>query len=157
MATDETGTSALSDGSETFALDLLESMVTSLPPDTLVTLLNSQALHKADLYRRQLGEGSLEERIRTLVQLRSDEGYVSEMVPAAEGSGWCTSTSTTAPSAHCEEHPAVCDQELQVIRMTFQGLQSGADSLATGIRALLWFSDQPQVNPLHQPSSDLHP
>ena len=68
------------DGSETFALDLLESMVTSLPPETLATLLNSQALHKADLYRRQLGEGSLEERVRNLVQLRSDEGYVSEMV-----------------------------------------------------------------------------
>lgn len=145
------------DGSETFALDLLESMVTSLPPETLATLLNSQALHKADLYRRQLGEGSLEERVRTLVQLRSDEGYVSEMVPAADGSGWCVNEYHCSVQRIAEEHPAVCDQELQVIRMTFQDCRVERVHWRLESGHSCGFQISPQANPLHQPKSDLHP
>ena len=107
------------DGSGNFALDLLESMAASLPPETLADLLNRQALQKADHYRRQLGDHSLEQRIRALVDLRSLEGYVSEMVPAEDGQGWCINEFHCSVQRIAEEYPAVCDQELRLIRMTF--------------------------------------
>tara|TARA_B100000073_G_scaffold337494_1_gene333477 strand:- start:540 stop:1214 length:675 start_codon:yes stop_codon:yes gene_type:complete len=107
------------DGSDTFALNLLESMATSLPPETLATLLDRQAHEKADHYRQQLGDGPLEQRIRRLVNLRSHEGYVSEMVPAENGCGWCINEFHCSVQRIAEEFPAVCDQELQLIRMTF--------------------------------------
>ena len=107
------------DGSDTFALNLLESMATSLPPETLATLLDRQAHEKANHYRHQLGDGSLEQRISKLVNLRSHEGYVSEMVPAENGCGWCINEFHCSVQRIAEEFPAVCDQELQLIRMTF--------------------------------------
>ena len=107
------------DGSDTFALSLLQSMTTSLPPETLATLLSRQAQEKAHQYRHQLGDGPLEERIRRLVNLRSHEGYVSEMVPAESGVGWCINEFHCSVQRIAEEFPALCDQELQLIRMTF--------------------------------------
>ena len=107
------------DGSDTFALNLLESMAASLPPETLTTLLEQQAREKARLYRHQLGDGPLEQRIRRLVSLRSQEGYLSELVPSEDGSGWCINEFHCSVQRIAEEFPAVCDQELQLIRMTF--------------------------------------
>lgn len=107
------------DGSDAFALNLLESMTKSLPPETLATLLDRQAHEKADSYRHQLGDGPLEQRIRRLVSLRSQEGYVSEMVPAESGRGWYINELHCSVQRIAEEFPAVCDQELQLIRMTF--------------------------------------
>lgn len=144
------------DGSETFALDLLESMVTSLPPETLATLLSSQALHKANHYRRQLGDGSLEERIRTLVQLRSDEGYVSEMVPAADGCGWHVNEYHCSVQRIAEEHPAVCDQELQVIRMTFHDCEVERVHWRLESGHSCGFQIRPQINQVQEAKSDVH-
>ncbi|QNI56455.1 iron-sulfur cluster biosynthesis transcriptional regulator SufR [Synechococcus sp. BIOS-E4-1] len=111
------------DGSDTFALNLLESMAKSLPPETLATLLDRQAHEKAHHYRHQLGDGPLEQRIRRLVRLRSHEGYVSEMVPAENGLGWYINEFHCSVQRIAEEFPAVCDQELQLIRMTFPDCQ----------------------------------
>ena len=107
------------DGSDTFALNLLESMAASLPPETLATLLERQAHDKARQYRHQVGDGPLEQRISRLVSLRSQEGYVSEMVPAENGRGWCINEFHCSVQRIAEEFPAVCDQELRLIRMTF--------------------------------------
>ena len=107
------------DGSDTFALNLLESMAASLPPEILATLLERQAQDKARQYRNQLGDGPLEQRVSRLVVLRSQEGYVSEMVPADDGCGWCINEFHCSVQRIAEEFPAVCDQELRLIRMTF--------------------------------------
>jgi len=111
------------DGSDTFALNLLESIAASLPPETLTTLLDQQAQDKARHYRHQLGDGPLEQRISRLVSLRSQEGYVSEMVPAENGCGWCVNEFHCSVQRIAEEFPAVCDQELQLIKMTFPDCQ----------------------------------
>ena len=107
------------DGSDNFALNLLESMAESLPAETLATLLRRQAHEKAAEYRHQLGNGPLKDRIHKLVGLRSREGYVSEMIPAENGCGWCINEFHCSVQRIAEEFPAVCDQELQLIRMTF--------------------------------------
>lgn len=111
------------DGSETFALGLLHSMAANLPPDTIATLMALQAEEKSRHYRTQIGTGSLENRLERLTELRRAEGYVAEMLP---------DSSPDSPSAawmirehHCsvmriaEEFPQVCDQELQLLRLTF--------------------------------------
>jgi DeoR family suf operon transcriptional repressor len=107
------------DGSENFALGLLESMAATLSPEVMADLLRQQALDKATLYRKQLGNAPLEERVRALVNLRLKEGYVSDMHPAPTGAGWCISEFHCSVQRIAEEYPAVCDQELQLIRHTF--------------------------------------
>ena len=111
------------DGSETFAIGLLDSLAQSLPPEMLSALLQQQAQDKADQYRRHLGDAPLEERVRALVDLRGREGYVSDMAPAQDGRGWCISEFHCSVQRIAEEFPAICDQELQLIRMTFPDCQ----------------------------------
>ena len=107
------------DGSENFALGLLESMAATLSPEVMADLLRQQAIEKATLYRKQLGNAPLEERVRALVNLGFKEGYVSDMQPAPTGPGWCVSEFHCSVQRIAEEYPAVCDQELQLIRHTF--------------------------------------
>ncbi len=110
------------DGSEHFALGLMQSLAASLPSDTLRTLLQDQALAKAADYRQQLGAGPLPERLERLVELRRREGYVAEC--RAE-SGNDAAPSWLLSEFHCsvmriaEQFPQVCDQELQLMRHTF--------------------------------------
>ena len=111
------------DGSETFALGLLDSLAQSLPPEMLGALLNQQAHDKADQYREHLGDAPLEQRVRALVDLRSREGYASDMTPAEDGRGWCISEFHCSVQRIAEEFPAICDQELQLIRLTFPDCQ----------------------------------
>lgn len=68
-------------GSEHFALGLLSSMATSLPTEMVDQLLQRQASEKAADYRRLIGEGTLQERLERLVDLRRREGYVAEYRP----------------------------------------------------------------------------
>ena len=122
------------DGSEHFALGLLQSISASLPPGTLGVLLNQQAREKADLYKSRIGSGPLAERLERLVELRRHEGYVAELRPEIDSES-TSSSAAAAPQSwilsefHCsvmriaEEFPMVCDQELQLIRHTFPDCQ----------------------------------
>jgi DeoR family suf operon transcriptional repressor len=105
------------DGSEDFALGLLASMAGSLPPGTVQTLLEQQARDKAVSYRRHLGDGSLQQRLERLVELRRREGYVAEC--SSDGDGWLVSEFHCSVMRIAEQFPCVCDQELQLLRQTF--------------------------------------
>lgn len=109
------------DGSEDFALGLLESMAGNLPPGTVQGLLAQQAREKADVYRRQLGSGPLQQRLEQLVELRRREGYVAEC--SADGDGWVISEFHCSVMRIAEQFPCVCDQELQLLRQTFPDCQ----------------------------------
>jgi DeoR family transcriptional regulator, suf operon transcriptional repressor len=105
------------DGSQHFALGLLASLAGHLPAQTLNTLLERQALQKADEYRQRLGEAPLAERLARLVDLRRAEGYVAEC--SADGDSWVISEFHCSVMRIAEQFPCVCDQELQLIRHTF--------------------------------------
>lgn len=109
------------DGSEDFALGLLESIAGHLPAGTVQGLLAQQARQKADAYRRQLGNGSLQHRLEHLVELRRLEGYVAEC--CADGDGWVISEFHCSVMRIAEQFPCVCDQELQLLRQTFPDCQ----------------------------------
>lgn len=119
------------DGSEHFALGLLQSISTSLPPETLRTLLRDQARSKATLYRQRIGEGGLRQRLERLVELRRQEGYVAELRADSEiatssnphREGWILSEFHCSVMRIAEEFPMICDQELQLIQHTFPDCQ----------------------------------
>ncbi|MEB3270733.1 MAG: iron-sulfur cluster biosynthesis transcriptional regulator SufR [Synechococcus sp.] len=121
------------DGSEHFALGLLQSIRDSLPPGSLRLLLDRQAREKADLYRNRIGGGTLHERLERLVELRRHEGYVAELQrdagldaqPAGGGApeSWILSEFHCSVMRIAEEFPLICDQELQLIRRTFPDCQ----------------------------------
>ena len=110
-------------GSEHFALGLLSSMATSLPSDMVEELLQRQAAEKAADYRNQLGDGSLQQRLERLVELRRREGYVAEFRANPDGEGWVISEFHCSVMKIAEQFPCVCDQELQLIRHTFPDCQ----------------------------------
>jgi DeoR family suf operon transcriptional repressor len=107
------------DGSEHFALGLLSSMASSLPAEMVDQLLKQQAADKASDYRRQIGAGTVQQRLERLVELRRREGYVAEFRPDPDGQGWLMSEFHCSVMKIAEQFPCVCDQELQLIRHTF--------------------------------------
>ena len=121
------GQERFGDGSETFALDLLHSMATTLPPDTLSNLMEQQAEEKAKSYRSRIGNGVLEHRLERLTELRRSEGYVADL--SRESSEGAPSGAWLIREHHCsvmriaEEFPQVCDQELRLLRLTFPDCQ----------------------------------
>jgi len=140
----ETGRARFPDGSEHFALGLLQSLAASLPADTLQQLLRRQAIEKAEVYRRQIGDGPLHQRLTRLVELRRREGYMAECRPDSGNEGLSGNspddllpgpTPVQAAGAwilseyHCsviriaQEFPVVCDQEIQLLRHTFADCQ----------------------------------
>ena len=106
-------------GSEHFALGLLSSMASNLPSELVEELLQRQAADKAGDYRRVIGEGTLQERLERLVELRRREGYVADYRPNPDGDGWVISEFHCSVMKIAEQFPCVCDQELQLIRHTF--------------------------------------
>ena len=112
------------DGSDHFALGLLQSMAGSLPPETLQKLLNQQALQQAHVYRGRIGDGPLQQRLERLVELRRQEGYVAECNRDPDhDQAWVISEFHCSVMRIAEQFPCVCDQELQLIRHTFPDCQ----------------------------------
>ncbi len=121
------GQERFGDGSETFALDLLHSMAAHLPPETITSLMAQQADEKARHYRSQIGSGPLEERLERLTELRRAEGYVADLCPDvsqdAPSGAWMVREHHCSVMRIAEEFPQVCDQELQLLRLTFPDCQ----------------------------------
>lgn len=106
-------------GGEQFALGLLHSMAASLPPEMVKALLREQAIAKGCSDRLEIGEGTLVERLERLVELRRQEGYMTECCLDEDGHSWCMSEYRCSVARLADEFPQICDQELQQIRHTF--------------------------------------
>ena len=117
------GRTRFPDGSEHFALGLLDCLAATLPAQTVAQLLAEQAATQAAVYRQNIGSGSLAERIERLVDLRRRDGYVAEFQRDSDGPGWVMSEFHCSVMRIAEQFPQVCDQELQLIRHTFPDCQ----------------------------------
>jgi DeoR family suf operon transcriptional repressor len=121
------GQERFGDGSETFALGLLQSMAATLPADTVSNLMEQQAEQKARTYRSKIGSGPLEDRLERLTELRRAEGYVADLGldpsddPAQKA--WVIREHHCSVMRIAEEFPQVCDQELLLLRLTFPDCQ----------------------------------
>ena len=154
------------DGNEAFALGLLKSMATTLPPETQQVLLQQQAVVKAAHYRHQIGDGPLPQRLQRLAELRCSEGYVTDYHREAPGSlapdgpnqAWLISEHHCSVMRIAEAFPVICDQELLLIRQTFPDceverihwrLEAGN---ACGFRLIPLADTAPAAPTLSQPS-----
>ncbi len=114
------GQGRFADGSNHFALGLLQSMAGQLPAETLHNLLEHQALQQAGTYRDRIGEGALPQRLERLVELRRQEGYLAECLPDPDhAQAWVIHEFHCSVMRIAEQFPCVCDQELQLLRQTF--------------------------------------
>ena len=110
------GHKAFQDSSEDFAIGLLASINRTLPPEEITRLLQKQATTKANLYRKKIGTGSIQSRLKKLIELRRLEGYLTESEPEPKKGGWIVNAFHCSIKKIAEEHPIVCDQELDMIR-----------------------------------------
>ncbi len=106
-------------GSQDFALDLLSAVETNFPKDKLANLFAKQTITKANLYNKKIGPGSINTRLAKFVELRNQEGYLAELHPQPDNSGWYLNAFHCSISSIAEQYPFVCDQELQLINHIF--------------------------------------
>ncbi len=115
----EQGQNHFNNGNQIFTLDLLTSMEATFSKEKLEELWSNQLSRKVKYYRNQIGQGNIAERIKKLIQLRSDEGYLADYKKDSKGQGWYINAFHCSISKIAEDHPFICDQELEIIRLSF--------------------------------------
>lgn len=124
------GRDRLPDQYDDFALSLLNTLAETVGQDQMGTILRKQWEHKALDYQKQVGAGSLQERVEKLVELRKAEGYMAEWHIVKPNT-----SADSAPSKfiiteyHCaishiaESFPSVCGHELEMFEVALQDCQ----------------------------------
>lgn len=110
-----------------FAVSLLDALAETVGKDQVSNILRKQWERKALEYRDRIGEGSLQERVAKLVELRQAEGYMAEwhQIPPGEqnpaDSGFVITEYNCAISQIAESFPSVCGHELQMFQLALGG------------------------------------
>ncbi len=120
------GRDRLPDQYDDFALSLLDTLAETVGQDQVSTILKKQWQRKALDYRRQMGNGSLEERVTKLVDLRRNEGYMAEWHPAESAAANAQSPQVIITEYNCaisqiaESFPSVCGHELEMFAIALE-------------------------------------
>ncbi|MFN6035202.1 MAG: iron-sulfur cluster biosynthesis transcriptional regulator SufR, partial [Dolichospermum sp.] len=108
----------LNDGYGEFAISLLDTLAETVGRDQVKSLLRTQWERKAQEYRERVGNGSLRERVASLIELRKQEGFMAEFHPvesdASGGERFIFVEHTCAISDVAESFPSVCGHELEM-------------------------------------------
>lgn len=111
-----------------FALSLLNTLMETVGPEQVSTILQQQWQSKAHAYRARLGDASLKQRVQSLVKLRQEEGYMAEWHAAehpqsdtleatqetAQETAFVITEYNCAISHIAESYPGVCGHELSM-------------------------------------------
>ncbi|WP_427158703.1 iron-sulfur cluster biosynthesis transcriptional regulator SufR [Aliinostoc sp. HNIBRCY26] len=102
-----------------FAVSLLDTLAETVGQDQFKTILQKQWERKAQEYRDRVGNGSLEERVANLVELRKAEGFMAEYHPVnsphpREEQRFIFMEHNCAISNVAESFPSVCGHELEM-------------------------------------------
>ncbi|PSO54421.1 MAG: iron-sulfur cluster biosynthesis transcriptional regulator SufR [Cyanobacteria bacterium QH_8_48_120] len=100
-----------------FAVSFLDALAETGGEEQVSAVLRKQWERKAVEYRKFMGEGSLQERVANLVQLRQQEGYMAEWSPVEAGEAqqkFFLAEHNCAISEVAESYPSVCGQELEM-------------------------------------------
>lgn len=122
----QVGRDRLPNRHDDFALGLLDTLAQTVGPDGMQSILRQQWQRKAIDYRRELGEGTLAERVAGLVRLRQAEGYMAEFYPIPEGAEPSSATQFILTEYNCaishvaESFPSVCGHELEMFAVALQ-------------------------------------
>ena len=115
------GRDRLPDRYDDFALDLLDTLAETVGKDQVSNLLRKQWVRKALEYRQRLGDGSLQERVANLVEIRKIEGYMAEWHSTADSfDSFVITEYNCAISQIVESFPSVCGNELEMFELALQ-------------------------------------
>lgn len=119
------GRSQLPDRYDDFALSLLDTLAETVGRDQVNIILQKQWERKALEYRDRLGQGTLQERVANLVELRQAEGYMAEwhlVEPdnATAAPRFVVTEYNCAISHVAESFPSVCGHELEMFALALQ-------------------------------------
>ncbi|QDZ38860.1 iron-sulfur cluster biosynthesis transcriptional regulator SufR [Euhalothece natronophila Z-M001] len=98
-----------------FAVSFLHTLAETAGEEQVQAVLEKQWQRKADDYRQRIGEGTLQERVEKLAELRQAEGYMAEYSPL-EGSTpqFLLFENNCAIASVAESYPSVCGHELEM-------------------------------------------
>lgn len=106
-----------------FALSLLDTLAETVGKEQVGTILRKQWERKALEYQEQVGEGAIADRVARLVQIRQQEGYMTEWhLLESEGEG-DVAVEFVITEYHCaishiaETFPTVCGHELEMFQV----------------------------------------
>jgi len=115
------GRSRFPNSHDKFAVSLLATLGETMGYDQVSSILRKQWERKAVEYRQRLGTGSLQERVKNLVELRKAEGYMAEwhqvdsQGPNLEPTAQFVITEYNCAISHiAESFPSVCGHELDM-------------------------------------------
>ncbi len=121
-----------------FALSLLDTLSETVGREQVGTILRKQWERKALDYQKYIGEGTIQERVERLVELRRAEGYMAEwhpVDPQADSASTSQSASSTdhqpeqqfiiteyncAISDVARSFPSVCGHELEMFEVALK-------------------------------------
>ncbi len=103
-------------GYSDFAVSFLDTLVETVGESQVKEVFKKQWQRKAEEYRQKLGKGSLKTRVKKLVELRKQEGYMAELHPLQEQTkeGYILAEHHCAISEVAESFPTVCGHELEM-------------------------------------------
>ena len=108
----------LNDGYGEFAISLLDTLAETVGRDQVKSILRKQWERKAQEYHERVGNGSLQERVANLIELRKAEGFMAEFhAVESDASGaerFIFVEHTCAISDVAESFPSVCGHELEM-------------------------------------------
>lgn len=110
------GRSQFPNNYDEFALSFLDTLAETVGEKQVKEVLRKQWERKAEDYRKQVGNGSLIERVTRVVELRRSEGYMAELLPIEENQTeqYILAEHNCAISGVAESYPSVCGHELEL-------------------------------------------
>ncbi|MBF2029127.1 MAG: iron-sulfur cluster biosynthesis transcriptional regulator SufR [Oscillatoriales cyanobacterium C42_A2020_001] len=112
----QAGRSQFPDRYDEFAVSLLDTLAETIGKEQVGSILRKQWERKALEYRDLLGAGSIKERVDKLVELRREEGYMTEChrVDETQDDRFVLTEYNCAISHIAETFPSVCGHELEM-------------------------------------------
>jgi DeoR family suf operon transcriptional repressor len=117
------GRSQFPDRYDDFAVSLLDALTETVGKEQVRSILQKQWERKAEEYRDRVGNGSLQERVEKLAELRRAEGYMAEChaVSPAAVDQFVLTEYNCAISHIAQSYPSVCGHELEMFAATLTG------------------------------------
>ncbi len=103
-----------------FAIGFLDTLAETVGKEQVSQILQKQWQRKAMEYRQEVGNGSVQERVANLVELRKAEGYMAEWYPIESKAcepqveQYVLTEHNCAISNVAESFPSVCGHELEM-------------------------------------------
>lgn len=102
---------------EEFAVSFLDTLAETVGKERVGKVLAKQWQKKAQDYRDRVGNGTLQERVARLVQLRQEEGYMAELHQIEtedDQQQFVLTEYNCAISEVAESYPSICGHELEM-------------------------------------------